>query len=171
MLEPRERRHLAGGAALSVLGQLAPLVSGAVLSIVLARTIGPSGNGRYAIIGTVMGMATLLVSLGLPAGLTYEVSRGSWLARRALRSAYRIALPTGAIAAAGGCAFYALTRDSVLDGVTVGVMAIALASAPAFLQYQAASAVALGSDSYEIYSGLEVIHRSEERRVGKECRL
>ena len=40
------RRHLGAGAALSVLVQGAPLVAAGVLSIVIARTIGPSGNGH-----------------------------------------------------------------------------------------------------------------------------
>ena len=46
------RRHLGAGAALSVLVQAAPLVAAGVLSIVIARTIGPSGNGHFALLVT-----------------------------------------------------------------------------------------------------------------------
>lgn len=49
------RRHLGAGAALSVAAQGGPLLAGAVLSIVLARTIGPSGNGRYVPLLTLSG--------------------------------------------------------------------------------------------------------------------
>lgn len=42
MSEPR--RHLGAGAALSVLAQAGPLLGAAILSIVLARTIGPWGT-------------------------------------------------------------------------------------------------------------------------------
>jgi len=166
MAEPRERRHLAGGAALSVIAQAAPLVSGAVLSIVLARTLGPSGNGRYALLGTVLGITTLAFSLGLPAGLTYEVSRGNWALRPALRTAYRLAVLLGVVAASAGLAFYWVTRDSVFTGVSVAVAVIAMVSAPAFIQYQSASAIALGDDAYEIFSGLEIAHASVILCVG-----
>ena len=124
----------------------------------LARTIGPSANGRYALLGTVLGIATLIVSLGLPAGLTYEVSRGDWPPRRALRVGYTVAFLLGVVAAVAGLAFYWATRDTVFAGVSIAIAVIVMASAPAFVQYQTASAIALGCDAYEVFSGLEVAH-------------
>jgi O-antigen/teichoic acid export membrane protein len=52
------RRHLGAGAALSVAAQGGPLLAGAVLSVVLARTIGPSGNGRYVLLLTLVGLTS-----------------------------------------------------------------------------------------------------------------
>ncbi len=85
------RRHLGAGAALSVVVQGGPLLAAGVLSIVLARTIGPSGNGRFALLVTLTGIATMVVSLGLTAGITYEVSRRRWSVRQAFRTSYGIA--------------------------------------------------------------------------------
>ena len=65
---PAQRRHLAGGAALSVLADVAPLVSAGVLSIVLARVIGPSGNGEFALLITLASFTVLVFSLGLSPG-------------------------------------------------------------------------------------------------------
>ena len=70
-----KRRRLGAGAALSVVVQGGPLLAAAVLSIVLARTIGPSGNGRFALLFTLCGFTSIVVSLGLTAGIAYEVSR------------------------------------------------------------------------------------------------
>ena len=67
----RPRRHLGAGAALSVVAQGGPLLAAGVLSIVLARTIGPSGNGRYVLLVTLVGITSMVVSLGLHAGITY----------------------------------------------------------------------------------------------------
>jgi O-antigen/teichoic acid export membrane protein len=166
MPEDSARRHLAGGAAISVIAQAAPLISGAVLSVVLARTIGPSGNGDYALLGTVLGITTLVMWLGLPAGLTYEVSRGAWSVRRALRVSYALALVLGIVASAAGFIFYLLTRHTVFVGVSTGVAVVVFASAPFFMQYQSASAIALGSDAYEIFGGLEVTHAAVILSVG-----
>jgi O-antigen/teichoic acid export membrane protein len=80
------RRHLGVGAAFSVLVQGGPLLAGTALSIVLARTIGPSANGHFALLGTLTGLIAMVISLGLPAGIIYEVSRRRWSVRQALRT-------------------------------------------------------------------------------------
>ena len=61
MSEPR--RHLGAGAALSVIAQAGPLAAAAALSIVLARTIGPSGNGHFVLLVTLVGLTSMIVSL------------------------------------------------------------------------------------------------------------
>ena len=81
MSEPH--RHLGAGAAMSVLAQAGPLFGAAVLSIVLAGTIGPLGNGRYVLLATLVGITSMAASLGLHAGITYEVSRRRWSVGRA----------------------------------------------------------------------------------------
>ena len=111
------RRHLGAGAALSVVVQGGPLAAAAVLSIVLARTIGPSGNGRFALLVTLSGLTAMVVSLGLSAGITYEVSRGRWSVREAFRTSYvagaRARASSGS--SAGWCVFL-LLHDSVFHG-------------------------------------------------------
>jgi O-antigen/teichoic acid export membrane protein len=153
-----ERRHLAGGAALSVFAQVAPLLSGTILSVVLARTLGPTGNGEYALLATTLGIATLVASVGLNSGLTYEVSRGGWSLRRAMHTSYRLGLGLGVLAIGLAAGFYALARHSVFDGIGTGVLVLALVSAPFLIQYQFASALALGVESFGVYSVLEVVH-------------
>jgi O-antigen/teichoic acid export membrane protein len=147
---PAPRRHLAGGAALSVLADVGPLVSAGVLSIVLARVIGPSGNGEFALLVTLASFAVLVFSLGLGTGLTYEVSRG-WSARRAFVESYRLAAALGLAGAAAGFGFYLLTRDSVFDSVEEPLAAVTLATVPALMATQFASAILLGRDRYEGY--------------------
>ena len=57
------RRLSFAAAALSVLVQGGPFVAGGVLSIVLARTIGPTGTGRFALLVTLTGLTAMVVSL------------------------------------------------------------------------------------------------------------
>src|SRR5690348_7409417 len=124
------RRHLGAGAALSVLAQGGPLLALGVLSIVLAHTVGPSGNGRFAVLTTLVGITSLVVSLGLSAGITYEVSRRRWSVGHALRTTYLVALGLGLLGMAGGAAFFLLTRHSVFRGIDAGVVLLALGSLP-----------------------------------------
>ena len=152
---PAQRRHLAGGAALSVIADIGPLVAAGVLSIVLARVIGPSGNGEFAVLLTLASFAVLVFSLGLSTGLTYEVSRG-WSASRAFVESYRLAAVLGVLGAGAGFGFYLLTRHSIFDSVELPLAVVALAAVPAFMASQFASSILLGRDRYEGYMALQL---------------
>jgi O-antigen/teichoic acid export membrane protein len=152
------RRHLGAGAALSVIVQGGPLFAAAVLSIVLARTIGPSGNGRFALLVTLVGITAMVVSLGLTAGITYEVSRHRWSVTQAFRTTYAAAVVLGLVGLIGGLAFFAITHDTVFRGIPTWVALIALSSLPAALAYQYADSIVLALERYEAYAGLELSH-------------
>ena len=147
------RRHLGAGAALSVLAQAGPLLAAAVLSIVLARTIGPSGNGRFALLVTLSGITSLVVSLGLHAGITYEVSRRRWSCPRAFRTSYRTGSSSGSSASLGGLGvFIPLQRLGVRRDRRSTWRVLALASLPPVLAYQYADAILLARERYEAYA-------------------
>jgi O-antigen/teichoic acid export membrane protein len=160
------RRHLGAGAALSVLVQGGPLIAGGVLSVVLARTIGPSGNGRFALLATLAGLAAMVASLGLTAGITYEVSRRRWSVAHAFRTSYVLGSVLGLIGAAGGFLVFIATRDSVFGGIGVGLAALALASVPPLLVYQYADAILLARERYEAYAALEISHSAALLLIG-----
>ena len=164
MTEPR--RHLGGGAALSVFVQGGPLIAGGALSIVLARTIGPSGTGHFALLLTLTSITGMFVSLGLTAGITYEVSRRHWSVREVFRTSYLAALVLGLIGFLGGLAVFVLTRSSVFEGVGIGLMVVALASLPPLLAYQFADAIMLARERYEGYAALEISHSATLLLVG-----
>jgi O-antigen/teichoic acid export membrane protein len=160
------RRHLGAGAALSVLVQGGPLLAAGVLSIVLARTIGPSGNGRYALLATLVGITAMIVSLGLHAGITYEVSRRRWSVRHAFRTTYLMALALGLVGALGGLGVYALTRDSVFHDVSAAIALLAMCSLPPLLAYQFAASIMLARERYESYASLEIAHSTTLLLIG-----
>jgi len=160
------RRHLGAGAALSVLAQGGPLLALGVLSIVLARTVGPSGNGRFALLTTLVGITSLVVSLGLSAGITYEVSRGRWSVRHAFRTGYLVALVLGLLGMLSGLGFYLLTRDTVFGGIGVGLAVLALSSLPPLLAYQHAQAIMIARERYEGYTAVELAHAGAMLLIG-----
>ena len=164
MAEPR--RHLGVGAALSVLVQGGPLLAGATLSIVLARTIGPSANGRFALLGTLAGLLELVFSLSLSAGIVYEVSRRRWSVRQAFRTCYAAALVLGLAAFGVGLGIFALLHDSVFGGISTGLAVVALMSIPPVLAYLYADAILLARERYEGYAGLELSHSATFLVVG-----
>ena len=143
------RRHLGGGAVASVMADAGPLAAAGVLSIVLARGRRAVGKRRVRAAGDDSHLAVLLFSLGLAAGITYEVSGGRWSIRRAFRESYAAALVLGLLGFGAAIAFYAFTRDNVMRAFDPPVVVLALASIPPFLAAQFASAILLGADRDE----------------------
>jgi O-antigen/teichoic acid export membrane protein len=164
MVEPR--RHLGVGAAFSVLVQGGPLIAGATLSIVLARTIGPSANGRFALLGTLVGLLELAFSLSLSAGIIHEVSRRRWSVRQAFRTCSFAALALGLAAFGVGLGIFALLHDSVFGGISASLAVVALMSLPLVLAYLYADAILLARERYEGYAGLELSHSAAFFLVG-----
>jgi O-antigen/teichoic acid export membrane protein len=155
---PAPRRHLGAGAALSVTADVGALVAAAVVSIVLARDIGPSANGTYAVILTLVNIAVLIGSLGLTAGITYGVSRGHWPLREAIRTALCCALLLGLLGTAASLGFYLATEHSAMRHVAPHLALIALPMIPAAMAWQFATAILLGRDRYEGYTALLLIN-------------
>jgi O-antigen/teichoic acid export membrane protein len=151
---------------LSVLVQGGPLLAGGVLSIVIARTIGPSGNGRFALLVTLTGFAAMFVSLGLTAGLTYEISRRRWSVRQAFRTTYVAALVLGLAGFLGGLGFFVLTHETVFRGIPEGLAILALSELPAVLAFQYADVIMLARERYESYAGLELAHSTTFLLIG-----
>jgi O-antigen/teichoic acid export membrane protein len=160
------RRHLGVGAALSVVVQGGPLLAWGTLSIVLARTVGPSANGRFALLWTLVGIISLVASLGLAAGILYEVSRSRWSVRSAFRTSYALGIALGLIGMGAGAGFFALTRDSIYHGIPFWLALVALASLPPVLAYGYADSILLARERYEGYAALELSHSATILVVG-----
>lgn len=161
-----ERRHLGAGAALSVFVQGGPILAGGVLSVVLARTIGPSGNGRFALLATLVGISAMVASLGLTAGITHEVSRGRWPVREAFRTSYRAAFVLGLAGALAGLGAFLALHAVVFHGIGTDLALLALSCVPPVLAYQYADAILLARERYEGYAALEISHSAALLLVG-----
>ena len=146
--------------------QGAPLVAAGVLSIVIARTVGPAGNGHLALLVTFTGLTAIVVSLGLSTGITYEVSRGRWAVRHAFRTSYIAALLLGLVGFLGGLGFFVLTHDSVFKGISTWLGVLALSSLAPVLAYSFADVILLARERYEGYAGLELSHSATLLFVG-----
>jgi O-antigen/teichoic acid export membrane protein len=142
----------------SVFVQGGPLIAAGVLSIVLARTIGPSGNGRFTLLVTLTGLTVMVVSLGLTAGITYEVSRRRWSVAQAAKASYAVAVLLGAAGFLFGLAVFELLHESVFHNIRTLLAVIALASVPPVLAYQFVDAIMLARERYERYAALELSH-------------
>jgi O-antigen/teichoic acid export membrane protein len=89
-----------------------------VVSIVLARGLGPTGRGQYYLPVTAAATAIVLVQLGLEAASTFVVSERRFTLPQVAAAATLLAPISGLVGAAGLTLLYALTNDSLLQGVS-----------------------------------------------------
>jgi O-antigen/teichoic acid export membrane protein len=155
-ITPPPTRRLSAGAFAALVGQLATVAAGVVTSIYVARQFGPGGTGIYALAGNLFAAVILLAALGLPTGVTYLVSRGTWSPRAAFRQAVGAALPMGALGGALGVALYVFFDDSVFDGLDLGEALLVMAVVPLGLAWIVCGSLALAEDRYEQFAATQV---------------
>lgn len=144
----RAPRPLTGGAVMSGASRTVVAVTGAAATIMVARLLGPAGAGGFAIAQTLMLVLMVGVTLGLEHGIVYYVSRGHWSARRANRSAQRMAAISGLAGAAAGVAGRLLI-PSAFGGLSLASVMVVAGALPFALSWLYFSYVALAGDRYE----------------------
>jgi O-antigen/teichoic acid export membrane protein len=144
------RRPLTGGAVMSAASRISVAITGAASTIVVARLLGPSGAGAYAVALTLIAMLTVATTLGIEHGIAYYASSGQWSARDAHGSSQLVALGSGCVGI--GIGMLARTAlPSAFHGLTPLVTLIAVLGLPFALSWFYGTYVALASDDYEGY--------------------
>jgi len=150
-------RRLASGAFAALSAQVCALAATTVTSVAIARLLGPSGTGAVALVINLIGMGTLLFGLGMRSGIIYELNSGTWPLRTAARQTALTAVTLGAIGAGVVLALHALTRDSVLAGLSGLTAAAAAAALPFAVAILYTGGIALARERYEAYAVLQVL--------------
>ena len=151
------RRHLGGGALASTASQVAVLLAGAITSIAIARAIGPSGSGAFALSANLFAVALLVAGIGIKQGIVVLSGAGRWQPGEAVRD---LALPLLGLGLAGaglGALAWALGRDGFLEGLPAGAVPLLLGATPFGLAWQWSWSLALGRERYEAYAVLQAL--------------
>jgi len=147
-------RHLSGSILSVGVSRAAQLGVIALTSVVVARIIGASGVGTFAICHAFLLVFTVLVELGLPQAVAYFAGREEWsggsLAHGLIRSAFLFAIPGAAAILAG----FALLGDS-LPGITWPMAAALAAALPFSLLWRIGPQAALAQERFEAFALLD----------------
>ncbi len=125
-------------------------VTGAATGIYVARLLGPSGAGGYAIAQSLIALLTVASTLGVEHGIAYYVSTGRWSVLSAHRDAQRVALVSGIVGASLGI-LARVAVPSAFGGLSLATTALAAFALPFALSWFYLSYVALAVDHYEAY--------------------
>jgi O-antigen/teichoic acid export membrane protein len=136
---------------MSAASRVVVAVTGAIATVVVARMLGPSGAGGYAVAQSLIALLAVATTLGVEHGIAYYVSSGRWAARSARRAAQRVALVSGVVGAGLGV-LARLIVPSAFGGLSVATTAVAAAALPFVLSWFYFTYIALAIDRYEAYA-------------------
>ncbi len=110
--------------------QATGLASLGLASIIIGRSLGPSGYGTFAVALSLQAFLAVLSSIGLRNGIAYEVATGRWSPGSALRHALLAGLVLGGVGGLAGIAAYALAGDSLFPGVSAAAALLLFGGTP-----------------------------------------
>jgi len=155
------RDSLLHGAAASFFASILSVAFGVVTSVVLARSVGPEGKGRYDLINATLMLACAVFGLSIESGI------GFWVAKGAVAVRGLVVRLTGIAAfqvAAVWLTVVAMSRTSLAKAILPleyrdwGAAAVAL-GAIAMLLSQYSSAVLMGLQRFVLNASLSAIGR------------
>jgi O-antigen/teichoic acid export membrane protein len=155
---PPARRHLGIGASASLIAQVGPILSVTVLSVVVARHLGPGATGTIALLTAVLEVLLAVFGFGLSTGITYLVGSRSWAVSDAFRETQRAALVIGFLGVAAGMVFWLLTRNDILAGISFTTALLGIGHLPFALSRAYVSAIAMARERYEAFASFEMVH-------------
>jgi O-antigen/teichoic acid export membrane protein len=139
------------GVGLTTVARIVNAACAAGVGIVVARLLGPSGAGAFAVSASIVFALTAVSNLGLGLGLNYFVAIDRWRSGDALRDAQPAALLLGTGSALLAAALFAGIGDVVVRGIPAAVVAVALAAVPLALSTFFSLQVVLGARRYRAY--------------------
>lgn len=150
-------RSMAGGALLAALARISFVVSGALVTVLVARLLGPSGSGGYLVISSLLFTLLALSTLGIEFGAAWMVASRRWALSSALTTSTVAATALGALAGAIGFAIYASATDSAFAGIETSVAVLAMAALPPALIVVLFTQLAITGERYEAAFAIAVV--------------
>ena len=157
---PQPGRSLAGGALLAATARVGFVVGGALVTVLVARLLGPDDSGAFLVISSLLLSLITLSTLGIEIGGAWMVASRRWPLPGALASSALAALVLGALGAAIGLGIYALSADSAFEGIDLTVALLAMAALPPALLVSIYSQLAIATERYEaslVMSGTQAV--------------
>ncbi len=136
-------------------GKVATLVFSLVISVLLARQLGPSGRGTLAVAFSFAQILAQLGSLGLATANPYFAASRQAPVGRLVTTSLWLSGVVGVTFALVGAAVYALAPE-VVGGIDWATLAIALAMIPAMLASLFLQSLLLGEGRMVEYSSVEI---------------
>jgi len=121
-------------------------------AVVIARVLGPTGRGFYAVAATVGAIGVQFSNLGLQSSNTYYVAKDRALLPALIGNTFAVVFVASAVTALSGIGFFFWPKMSPVHGT---LLLVALASVPVGLAYLLTQGLLLGVNEVRAYNQIE----------------
>ncbi|MEP6910787.1 MAG: oligosaccharide flippase family protein [Actinomycetota bacterium] len=137
-------------------GKVATLVLGFVIAVVVARQLGPVGQGIFAVAYSLTLLLVQLGSLGLTTANPYFAARDATLRTRLVANSLWLAAGLGTLLVGAGL-ILKLVAPGTIEGLGWTPLAITLAGVPASMAGVLLQSILLGEGRIVAYNAVEVV--------------
>ena len=150
-------KELGGNILTTFVRQGLAIVVGLGLTIVLARTLGPQGNGQYALALLLPVMLSTLLNFGVAPANVFFLGRGSVSVRRALSVSIRLWLVLSSIGIVVGAAVVQIWGAVWFSGVPNTLLWFTLLSFPIILLQSFLVSLLQGAQDFKRFNAVSLI--------------
>jgi O-antigen/teichoic acid export membrane protein len=134
------------------------LIIGIVISVIIARALGPTGRGMYAAAFAVTAIGVQLGNLGLHASNTWLVARDRSLLGGLITNSLAVSALVGTVGLVIGAIVTTLWPS--VSPIPASLMLLALVSIPVSLAYLLLQNLLLGVGDIRAYNSIEIVNRA-----------
>jgi O-antigen/teichoic acid export membrane protein len=146
------RTTLGTGATAVSVAQITAAILGAIVSIIVARSLGPDQTGAFNVIGAALLLTSQLATFGIGIALSFYVARRTWPAEEAFRQVELVACVVGVVAGGVGLLVASLLSDGAFRGIPIDTFAIAMVALPFSLAFYFVTQLSLALERYVTYA-------------------
>jgi O-antigen/teichoic acid export membrane protein len=142
---------------MTLVTQVVTLIIGLVVSIILARVLGPTRKGILTLALVPPALAGSLINLGIDSATTYNVAKRTRPLPVLIGTGAGLMFAVGTVGAAVLAVLILLAPDLVTPGVRTLYAVVALAFLPMSLTWNLLDGVPLGLQDYRLYNVMRIV--------------
>lgn len=132
--------------------QFASLIFNIVISILMARSLGPNGNGQYVLVLLLPTMLTTFLNFGISPAIVYHLGSNAVSIKNAVRTLFKFWIVISLLGLAIGCVVVYFWGDQFLPGVPPSLLAIGLLIYPIALLQTFLLSLLQGKQDFRSYN-------------------
>ncbi|WP_280139762.1 flippase [Salibacterium halotolerans] len=137
---------------LTVIRQTLSILLGVMIIILLARVLGPDGQGKYTLLILLPNMLSTLLNMGINAASVYYIGRKLFSIETIYKTNVIISLFLSLISILLGIAFALLLQDSTFSNINISMVVVSLAALPFLYLNKILQSLFQGKEDFQAFN-------------------
>lgn len=144
---------------LTVLRQVVGIVIGMLSAMIIARTLGVEGQGKYALIVLLPNLFCTLFTLGVPAATVYYIGKKEFSLEDVFKTNLCFSLALSVISCSVSLVFVYFYQDVFYQHITFSILILALVALPFLLFNKVLNAIFQGQEEFKRFNLVVILNQ------------